>query len=186
MSEPVPSDLLVVGKITGAYGIKGWVKIHSYTEPQENFLSFGRWFIKRRDGLQAIEFDTGRRQGKGLVAHIVGLDDRNEVDAYRGLEVSAIASELPELAAGDYYWRDLQGLQVWCRDIGSETADDSRVLLGVVDHLIETGANDVLVVQPSPDSIDERERLVPYLPEVVVTQVDLPQGKIEVDWYPDE
>jgi 16S rRNA processing protein RimM len=173
--------MLVVGKITGSHGIKGWVKIHSYTEPQENFLKFGHWMLLRR-GVpepvpEPIEFDDGRRQGRGLVAHIKGVDDRTLADAYRGLEVAVRDDLLPRLEPGDYYWSQLQGLQVWCRQ------EDGKVLLGEVDYLIETGANDVLVVKASAGSIDQRERLIPYLPGDVVTRVDLEEGVIEVDWH---
>jgi len=183
MSEPVASDMLVVGKITGAHGIKGWVKIHSYTDPPENFLGFGHWKLQRRGGLEPIEFDAGRRQGRGLVAHIQGVDDRTLAESYRGLEVAVRADSLPQLEEGDYYWSQLQGLQVWCRDGQDGEDGEDRVLLGTVDHLIETGANDVLVVKPSEGSIDEQERLIPYLPGDVVTRVDLEEAVIEVDWF---
>ena len=180
MSEPEANAILVVGKITGCYGIKGWVKIHSYTDPQENFLGFGHWMLKRRGGLEPVEFDAGRRQGKGLVAHIAGVDDRTLAESFRGLEVAVRADSLPHLEEGDYYWSQLQGLQVWCRD------GDDKVLLGTVDYLLETGANDVLVVKASEGSIDEQERLIPYLPGDVVTRVDLEEAIIEVDWFPHE
>jgi 16S rRNA processing protein RimM len=180
MSGADPQEMLVAGKITGCYGVKGWVKVHSYTEPQENFLSYGHWRLKRRGGLEPIEFDQGRRHGKGLVAHIVGVDDRDQAESYRGLEVAVPAAELPELESGEFYWHQLQGLQVWC------SSGEERVLLGTVDYLIETGANDVLVVKASEGSIDDREHLIPYLPDDVVTRVDLEAGVIEVDWYLDE
>jgi 16S rRNA processing protein RimM len=177
MSEPADKDVLVVGKITGSHGIKGWVKIHSYTEPQENFLKFGAWKLLRSGVYEPVEFDRGRRQGRGLVAHIKGVDDRTLADAYRGLEVAVAGDSLPQLEPGDYYWSQLQGLQVWCNQ------EDGVVLLGEVDYLIETGANDVLVVKPCAGSIDQRERLIPYLPDDVVTRVDLEQGAIEVEWH---
>ncbi len=173
-------DLLVAGKITGCYGTRGWVKIHSYTEPAENLLAFGEWKLRRRGVVEPVDFDTGKRHGKGLVAHIAGVDDRTTAESYRGLEVLVAAGRLPRLDEGDYYWSQLQGLQVWCRD------GDARVLLGTVDYLIDTGANDVLVVKASPDSVDDRERLIPYLVDDVVTRVDLEEGVIEVDWYLDE
>jgi 16S rRNA processing protein RimM len=185
MVAPPADDWLVVGRITGCYGIKGWVKIHSYTEPQDNFLRFGKWVLKRRDGMEPIEFDDGRVQGKGLVAHIAGVDDRTLAESYSGLEIMVPADRLPALAQGDYYWSQLQGLQVWCRDAGRQDTQQ-RVLLGTVDYLIETGANDVLVVKPSQGSIDDRERLIPYLPGDVVTAVDLDRGVIEVDWFPED
>jgi len=173
-------DVLIVGKITGCYGLKGWVKIHSYTDPQENFLQFGDWRIKRRGQFEAIEFDHGKRQGKGLVAHIAGVDDRTLAESFRGLEVAVAADALPQLEEGDYYWRDLQGLRVWCQD------GKDKVLLGTVDYLIETGANDVLVVKACEGSIDTRERLIPYLPGATVTRVDIEEALIEVDWFLDE
>ena len=182
MTEPSKADLLIVGKITGCYGVKGWVKIHSYTEPKENFLGFGKWVLQRKGGVEPIEFDDGRAQGKGLVVHIAGVDDRNLAESYRGLEVAVQAGSLPDLQEGDYYWSQLQGLQVWCND-QSDEASDERVLQGSVEYLIETGANDVLVVKPSEGSIDDRERLIPYLPGDVVTRVDLAEAVIEVNWF---
>lgn len=169
--------MLEIGRITGPYGIKGWLKIHSYTEPLENFLTYGQWHLKRRGGYEPIEFDGGKRHGKGLVAHMKGVDDRTLAESYRGLTVAIPEDALPQLEDGDYYWRDLQGLKVLCRD------GDEQVLLGVVDHLIETGANDVLVVQGCTGSVDQVERLIPYLPGDTVTRVDLERGVIEVDWF---
>ena len=188
MAGPSQDDMLVVGKITGCYGVKGWVKIHSYTEPRENFLGFGKWVLLRRGASEPIEFDDGRVQGKGLVAHIAGVDDRNLAEAYSGLEVAVQADSLPALEEGDYYWSQLQGLQVWCREpdedgSSKEGGTEDRVLLGTVDYLIETGANDVLVVKPSAGSIDDRERLIPYLPGDVVTRVDLERAEMEVNWF---
>lgn len=180
MTEPVTPGFLVAGRITGCFGIRGWVKIHSFTEPMENFLGFGEWMLKRREGLEPVVFDDGKVHGKGLVAHIRGVDDRNTAETFRGLEVAVKAALLPELEEGDFYWHQLQGLQVWCRD------GDRKVLLGVVDHLMDTGANDVLVLRPCEGSIDERERLIPYLPGNVVRSVDPAEGVIEVDWFPDE
>jgi 16S rRNA processing protein RimM len=171
----------VVGKITGCYGIKGWVKIHSYTEPAENFLGFGNWQVKRRGGLEPIEFDVGRRQGRGLVAHIAGVDDRTLAESFKGLEIAVVGDCLPQLENGDFYWHQLQGLQVWCR--GRDSEREERVLLGTVDYLLETGANDVLVVKACEGSIDDSERLIPYLPDDVVTRVDLEGAVIEVDWF---
>jgi 16S rRNA processing protein RimM len=180
MNGSAVDSMLVVGKITGCYGLKGWVKIHSYTETPENFLGFGVCQLKRRGAFEAVEFDAVKRQGRGLVAHIAGVDDRTLAESYRGLEVAVPEGALPALPEGEYYWRDLQGLQVWCQ-VGSD-----RLLLGSVDYLIETGANDVLVVKACEGSIDTRERLIPYLPGDSVIRVDLEQALIEVDWFVDD
>ncbi|MEP0203318.1 MAG: ribosome maturation factor RimM [Halioglobus sp.] len=180
MGDPDPDEWLLAGKITGCHGIKGWVKIHSFTEPMENFLGFGGWMLNDREGLRPICFDTGKRQGKGLVAHIKGVDDRTLAESFKGYKVWIARASLPSLDDGEYYWSQLQGLQVWCGE------GESKVLLGVVDYLIDTGANDVLVIKACEGSLDERERLIPYLVGDVVTRVGLDEAVIEVDWYPDE
>lgn len=182
MGEP-GYNLVTVGKVTGCYGVKGWVKVHSYTDPAENIAQFGNWRLRRHGALETFDVDQWKVHGKGMVAHISGVDDRNLAEAFKGLEILVQADKLPELEEGDFYWRDLQGLQVWGREPGSE---EPRVLLGEVDYLIETGANDVLVIKATPASIDERERLIPYLPGDVVHRVNLKDGAIEVDWYLEE
>jgi 16S rRNA processing protein RimM len=174
------NDMLAVGKITGCHGIKGWVKIHPYTEQPESFVRLGEWYLNRRGVFQVIEFDAVRPQGRGLVAHIPGVDDRDLAESYKGLEIAVPAAALPPLPEGDYYWRELQGLQVWCHHSGE------KLLLGVVDYLIETGANDVLVVKACDGSIDTRERLIPYLPGDTVKRVDLDAAVIEVEWFIDD
>ena len=189
MGDRATKELLTVGKLTACYGVKGWLKVHSYTDPEENFLQYGGWMVQRRGGAEPIEIDAGKRHGKGLIVHIKGVDDRSAAEAYHGLEVAVQAESLPVLDEGDYYWRQLEGLEVWCRVEGIEgggSDDVEAVLLGTVDYLIETGANDVLVVKASEDSIDQQERLIPYLPGDVVTRVDLEAARIEVDWFIDE
>lgn len=180
MSKPT-SDLLVIGRISGCYGIKGWVKIHAFTEPAENFLTYGKYMLQKPSGLESVAFDSGRRQGKGIVVHIKGVDDRNQAETFKGLDIVVDSKALPTLDAGDYYWSDLEGLQVWCNDL--ESPGKEQVWLGTVDYLIDTGANDVLVVKACEGSIDKQERLIPYLPDEVVTRVDLEKGLIEVEWY---
>ena len=173
---------LVAGRITGPYGVRGWVKLHAFTDPPDKLLRLGRCQLRRRGQVESVEFDAGKRHGKGLVVHIAGVDDRDDAEAFRGAEVLLAADALPTLEEGDYYWHQLQGLQVWCRD---RDTGGEPVLLGVVDYLIDTGANDVLVVAPGEGSVDGRERLLPYLPGDVVTAVDLLRGVIEVDWFID-
>lgn len=179
------SDMLVVGKLTGCYGVKGWLRVHSYTDPPENFLDLGQWQVQRRGTTQPLAIDKGKRHGKGIVVHVEGVDDRSAAESLRGLQVLVPQSVLPQLDEGDYYWRDLEGLSVWCRN-ADEPGGEDRVLLGEVDYLIETGANDVLVVKPCQGSLDGTERLIPYLPGQTVTRVDLAEKRIEVDWFLDE
>ena len=174
------AETVTVGKITGCYGIKGWVKVHPYTEQDKSFAELGQWHATRRGQLEPVQFDQFKQHGKGLIAHIAGVDDRTAAEAYKGLELVAPLAQLPGLAPGDYYWHQLQGLQVWC------TEGERREPIGVVDHLIETGANDVLVIKSPQGDGTQQERLVPYLPGDTVTEVALADGRIEIDWFLEE
>jgi 16S rRNA processing protein RimM len=166
---------LVVGRISGVFGIKGWVRIHSYTEPVENLLGYEHWTMQRRGEWESICIDAGKCHGKGLVAHLKGVDDRSEAEALHGCDIAVPATELPELAADEYYWHQLQGLSVEC----------AGELLGRIDQMMATGANDVMVVKPCEGSRDQRERLIPWLRGSVVKNIDLPGACIQVDWDPE-
>ncbi len=169
------SGLLVIGRIGGSYGIKGWVKIHSYTEPRENLLSYSHCQFNDRGVWQTLQIEEGRQHGKGLVARLHSVDDRNAAAALKGCEIAVPAVALPGLQNDEFYWHQLEGLHV---RYGGE-------LLGRVDHLLETGSNDVLVVKPCEGSRDNRERLIPWIMGQVVTLVNLAEADIEVDWDPE-
>jgi len=159
-----------VGRISGVYGVRGWVRIYSYTRPRENILGYSPWYLKGAGGWQPRPLAEGRRHGKGVVARLAGCDDRDQASRLIGTEIAIRREQLPEPEPGQYYWNDLLGLRVVNR--AGET-------LGVVDHLIETGANDVLVVE------GERERLIPFVMDRVILSVDLDAGEIRVDWDAD-
>jgi len=174
------ADQVIIGKITTVYGVKGWVKVHAYTDPIDNFLHYQDCQIQQNGQWQAIRFDAGRRHGKGLVVHIQGIDDRDTAAAFCQSEIAIDGSLLPPLQSGDYYWHELEGLHVMATD---ECGQD--LLLGQVSHCLETGANDVLVVRSCHGSLDKQERLIPYVPGQYVIEVDTQKGVIRVDWDPD-
>ncbi len=179
MGENSRSKLVDVGRITTVFGVKGWVKVHSDTQPLENIFSYNPLWLKTKHGVKAMEVDEFRLHGKGLVAHIKGLDDRDEAQALSRVTIAIERDQMPELDAGDYYWHQLEGLTV-------VTEFDGRSdVLGQVTKLMETGANDVLVVKGDANSIDQSERLIPYVPEQFVKGIDLEAGLIVVDWDPD-
>lgn len=162
---------VTLGRISGAYGVKGWVKVYSETSPRENILAYAPWDLVRSGRRQRVDVVTGRPQGRILVARLEGCDDRNAAEALVGAEIQVPRSRLPgDLAEGEYYWADLVGLRV-------ETLEG--VELGRIARLFETGANDVIVVE------GERERLLPYIWQQVVREVDLAAGVMLVDWDPD-
>jgi 16S rRNA processing protein RimM len=166
-------DHVVLGKLTSPYGVKGWLKVYSYTSPMDGILDYGDWVLKQDGRLVCHPLAQGRRQGKGLVAQLVGVDSREAAEALSGAEILLPKAELPELSGNDYYWYQLEGLAVITRE---------GVALGRIDHLFETGANDVMVVK---GGIDGRERLLPFLPDDVILNVDLDAGVMTVDWDPE-
>ncbi|WP_422911486.1 ribosome maturation factor RimM [Pseudomonas sp. MAC6] len=173
---PAPAEgLVVLGKIVSVHGVKGDVKVYSFTEPLTNVLNYPHWTLKRDGEVKQVEVAGGRLQGKVLVAKLKGLDDREVARTFAGFDICVPRSQLPELSDGDYYWYQLEGLKV---------IDQAGQLLGKVDHLFETGANDVMVVKPCTDSLDGRERLLPYTEQCVLS-IDLVAGEMRVDWDAD-
>jgi 16S rRNA processing protein RimM len=158
---------VVLGRISGLFGVQGWVKVYSYTEPREAVLNYSRWLLHRKDGWQEATVAEGQRHGKTIIARIDGYVDRDQAADLVGTDIGVLRDALPETEGGQYYWSDLKGLRVLHRD-GTE--------LGKVDHLLETGANDVMVIK------GEQERLIPFVMDRVVLGVDLDKGEIEVDW----
>jgi 16S rRNA processing protein RimM len=173
------SPAVIVGKISAVYGIKGWLKIHSYTDPITNLMDFEELQLKQSGQRLPIRFDHWRKHGKGLVAHIKGCDDRDEARRYVGQSLEVLQDAMPALEEGEYYWSQLLGLQVF-----SNYETGPGVLLGRVHHLLETGANDVLVVRACEGSLDKRERLIPYLPDDVIQNINIVDGMIIVNWDP--
>ena len=165
------TELISVGEIAGVFGIKGWVKVFSLTDPRENILTYSPWILKKGSEVKEVKLIDGKRQGKSVVARIEGISDPNVAEAICGWEILINKSQLPETEDGVYYWADLVGLLV---------QTEQGVNLGVVDYLLETGANDVLVVKD-----DEQERLIPFINGQVIKKIDLDGKQMIVDWDPD-
>ena len=166
-----PEDrILVMGRLAAPYGVKGWLRVASYTQLPENLLDYSPWYLHRQDKWQATTIVSARVHGKGLVVQLKGCNDRDAAAMLTGTEIGVYRSQLPAAGADEFYWSDLVGMQV--------IAQDNRVL-GQLDHLFETGANDVMVVK------GEQEYLVPYIEGQVVQSVDLEARVIRVDWDPD-
>ncbi len=159
-----------VGKISGVFGIKGWVKVFSFTDPRENILTYSPWLLKKGDESKILNVIDGQLQGKTIVAQLDGINDRDQAASLMGWDVFIRQDQLPKTGKNEYYWSELIGLKV-------ETIDG--IQLGVVDSLLETGANDVIIVQ------GERERVIPFLQGQTITKIDLDAGIIIVDWDPE-
>ena len=169
-AEAIDNQLISLGKISGVFGVKGWVKVHSFTDPREKIVEYAYWQIQHQGQWRQVELAGGKRQGKTIVAKLAGLDDRDEAMLYSGDEIAVYQSQLAQLGIDEYYWHQLEGMSV-------VTAEG--VELGIVHHLLETGANDVLVVK------GDRERLVPFTVGHTVIEVNLSKKLITVDWDPE-
>ncbi len=160
-------DPVILGRISAVFGVKGWVKIYSYTDPREAILEF-RDCLLMRDGVwQSATIAEGKRHSKTVIARLAGVEERDAAAAYIGVDIAVPREQMPNPEDGHYYWSDLEGLKVIHRD-GTE--------LGKVAYMLATGANDVLVVK------GDQEVLIPFLPEDVILNVDLAAGVISVDW----
>ena len=156
--------------MTGLYGVKGWIKVHSYTHPRESIVNYRRWTLRRGSGREPVAVENGRLQGRTVVAKLLEVDDRDEARALIGAEITVERDDLPPCGPDEYYWADLEGLGV--RSVSGDT-------LGRVDYLFSTGAHDILVVE------GDRQRLIPFVMQRVVQEIDLQRGLIMVDWDPD-
>lgn len=161
---------ILLGRILGALGVRGEVKIDSFTEPAKSLLGYQPWLLAHRGSEREIDGARGREAAKGLVAALPGVEDRDAAEALRGAEIWVPRHRLPPPRPGEYYWVDLEGMNVVNRE---------GAAFGTVSHLFDTGANHVLVVH------GERERLVPFVPGQFVLSVDFDADTITVDWDAD-
>ena len=164
------SSLVEVGEIVGAFGVLGWVKVRSFTDPPANILNYIPWALGSSEAPRSAMLVEGRPQGAAVVARLQGVEDRDQAIALKGTRILVPRQCFPYASPGTYYWADLIGLDV---------VTVAGVALGKVRGLLETGANDVLDVK------GERDRLIPFVVGEFVKNVDLAESLIIVDWDPE-
>jgi 16S rRNA processing protein RimM len=171
ITRPAPQGMILLGRVHGAFGIRGEVKLESFTDPATAIFRYQPWLLRDAQGREReLTGARGRETAKGLVATFPDVDDRDIAEALRGAELYAPRSALPPPKPGEYYWVDLEGLRV----VNLEGAD-----FGTVSHLFTTGANDVLVAR------GDRERMIPFLAPDYIRSVDFDARIITVDWDAD-
>ena len=160
---------VILGKLAGTFGVQGWLKVNSYTEPAANVLDYEVWQIERGGQWVAVKVESGRVTGKGVLVKLAGIDTPEDARAYVGADIAIARGELPPTAPGEYYWSDLEGLAAY---------GASGELLGRVDHFRTTPAGPVVIVR------GEREHWVPFVKERIQS-VDLDAKRIVLDWAED-
>jgi 16S rRNA processing protein RimM len=168
-SGPSSDRIITLGKIVGTFGVQGWVKIQSFTDPPENIFEYDNWRMQRGGQWSQVEVEDGRVTGKGVLAKLVGIDTPEDARLYVGTPLGIARSDMPAPAAGEYYWSDLEGL---------EARSASGEVLGRVDHFRSTPGGDVVIVR------GEREYWIPFVKERIL-EVDLQAGYIALDWAAD-
>ena len=158
---------ILIGKISGCFGVKGWLKVFSYSNPRENIVSYNNWIIDNK----LFESIQAKKQGKLIVAKLVGIDDKDAAQAMIGQKIEIEKQQLAQLDDGHYYWHDLEGLEV---------SNTNGIAFGQLESVLETGANDVIFVK------GERTRVIPYILDTVILKVDLEQKTMLVDWHEDD
>lgn len=162
---------ILLGRVAGAFGVRGELKLESWTEPRSAIFNYQPWIVVSPSGQEStLSGVRGRDTGKHLIARFPDVDDRDVVEAMRGTEVYVARSSLPPPKPDEYYWVDLEGLDV-------KTVEG--VSLGQVSHLFSTGSNDVLVTR------GDRERMIPFVQPEFVRSVDFDANLVIVDWDPD-
>lgn len=164
--QPDEADLLVMGRISAPYAVRGWIKVQPLTAYVDGLLEYSRWWVGHSGAWREWRLSDGKAHGQYLLAHLQGMDDRDAAEAVMGMDIAVWRADRPAAEAGEYYWDDLIGLDV----VNAEGA-----LLGRVSGLLETGAHDVLRVE------GERERLIPFV-DAYVREVDLSARRIVVEW----
>lgn len=158
-----------MGRVTAAHGVRGWIRVRAFTESAAGLGDYPRWWLGGEGAWVAWNVEAVEAHRHGLLAKLRGCDDRDAATALAKVEIAVPRALFPRTADDEFYWDDLIGLAV---------SNGAGEALGTVTSLMETGANDVLVVR------GERERLIPFVAPVVL-EVDLAGAKLKVDWAAD-
>ena len=166
---------LILGRVGGVYGVRGWVKITSYTRPKANILSYSPLLMKVDKKWQEIEIEDSQQRSDRLLVKIKGIDSPEDARKYVHCDLAVSRDQLPPLAEGEYYWHDLIGLEVFNQD---------KINIGRIKNIVETGANDVMVI--TSGDTGKRRILIPLIMDIFVKRVDLIAGTVDVDWQLEE
>jgi 16S rRNA processing protein RimM len=173
------NKVIVLGFIKSAYGIKGWVKVKSFTSPETNILQYPVWKLNKKGVVSKVSIEKTMNHQTAIAVKFHGCNDRDRALLYSGSEISVDVNDLPSLEEDYVYYHQLEGLKVYYLRL------ENSNFLGIVSHMFDTAANQVIVIKPTNDSLDKRERLIPWIMDQVVISIDLNSKIVIVDWDPD-
>ena len=166
---------IIVGRISGVFGVRGWLKIRSFTRPKQNIFTYSPWLVHIDNAWQKMILEESQQRGERLLVKMTGIESPEKAREYMHCDLAVTRGQLPPLKQGEYYWHDLIGLEVF---------NQAGVGLGKIGEIVETGANDVLVVNKTGEV--ESKTLIPLVMDVYVKQVDLIARSMQVEWQVDE
>lgn len=167
------SDRIYLGHINGLFGVVGWLKVFSDTQPRENIVAYKKWWLKDKQGeWREYTLEQGKRHGKNVIVKLAAVDDRDLAALLIGCQIAVDRELLPKLAKNEFYWTDL---------IACSVQDGQGTPLGQVERFFETGAHDVMVVKAANGG----ELLIPWVTEHFILEVDLAEKRIVADWDAD-
>ena len=158
-----------IGKVTGVHGIKGWLKIQSFSSPPENILNYPSWIIANQGLEDFYLIEQGKKLNNKIIVKLEKIDDRTTAEFLINSKIQILRSDLPKLTNESYYWSDLEGLNVL-------NSEDN--MIGKIESLIETGANDVMVINRSKN----KRVLIPFVMHEIIKEVNIELNFVKVDW----
>ncbi|WP_394129727.1 ribosome maturation factor RimM [Shewanella maritima] len=168
---------IVLGKLGSSHGIKGWIKITAYTDSVEGIFDYSPWLLNEQGEWREVKVKQWKPQGKAVIAELEGVTNREQAQMLTNCEIGIMPEQMQELADDEFYWRDL---------IGCEVTNTKGYNMGKVDQIVETGSNDVLLVKANAkDAFGKAERMIPFVTEQFIKEVDLQGKQVVVDWDPD-
>lgn len=169
-------EMIVVGRLGSAYGIRGWLKVNASTDTVEGIFDYSPWQVKVQGQWREMKVADWRPHGKGSVCLLESVSDRTQAEQLINCDIAILPGQLGSLPTDEFYWRDLVG----CTVVNTKGYD-----MGKVTGMLETGSNDVLEVEAKGnDAFGKRERLIPFVTEQFIVEVDTQGKKILVDWDP--
>ncbi len=168
---------VILGKVGASHGVKGWIKITAYTDSVKGIFDYSPWLLKENGQWREVKVADWRQQGKAVIALLDGVENREQAQLLTHCEIGVLSEKIQQLPEGEFYWKDL---------IGCEVTNTKGYNMGHVEQLLETGSNDVLHVKANiKDAFGKKERLIPFVPEQFIIEINVQEKKILVDWDPD-